>query len=239
MWITLNGSCSAPTIMSMILASPMRAPQRLVGATYGPRLIDSAPPPIATSVSPSRIDWAADTMACSPLPHSRFTFIAATPSGRPPSIAATRDRYMSRGSVLITCPNATWPTESAATPARRSASRTTVAASWVGARSFRLPPKVPMAVRTALTMTTSRMLGLPGVVAAGQGLRTLVRTALSPFAADGGLTGAALRGRAGPPAWSIIGVLCPGAGPAARLAPGPAPPGATRLHHPCLGSSHA
>src|SRR3546814_6638381 len=36
-----------------------RAPQRAAGMMKGPRLIDSAPPPIARSVSPSRIDCAA------------------------------------------------------------------------------------------------------------------------------------------------------------------------------------
>jgi hypothetical protein len=61
---------------------------------YGPRLIDSAPPPMATSASPSITDCAAETMAFKPLPHSRLTFIAGTSCGRPPSIAATRDRYM-------------------------------------------------------------------------------------------------------------------------------------------------
>src|SRR5437867_6668478 len=32
--------------------SPIRAPQRADGTMYGPRLIDSAPPPVAISASP-------------------------------------------------------------------------------------------------------------------------------------------------------------------------------------------
>jgi hypothetical protein len=185
MWITSNGSCSAPVIMSSVLKSPIRAPQRALGTMYGPRLIDSAPPPIATSVSPSSTLCAAETIACRPEPHSRLTFIAGTSCVRPPSIAATRDRYMSFGSVLITWPNTTAPTCPGCTPARATASRTTSAASWVGGTSFRLPPKVPIAVLTALTTTTSRMLALPDPC------RFDVDAGLSPRRADGRLTPAA------------------------------------------------
>jgi hypothetical protein len=46
-------------------------------------------------------------------------------------MAATRDRYMSRGSVLTTWPNTTWPT-SRLDLARLSASRTTWAPRAVG-----------------------------------------------------------------------------------------------------------
>ena len=35
MWIVSNGSVSAPTIMSIILLSPMRAPQRCVSVGVG------------------------------------------------------------------------------------------------------------------------------------------------------------------------------------------------------------
>ena len=66
--------------------------------------MDSTPPATATSQSPSLIAWAADTIACSPLPHSRLTVKAGVSTGRPPLTAATRLRYMSRGSVWITLP---------------------------------------------------------------------------------------------------------------------------------------
>ncbi len=42
-------------------------------------------------------------------------------------------------------------------PARAMAALTAVVASWVLGTSFRLPPKVPMAVRAVLTMKMSRM----------------------------------------------------------------------------------
>ena len=100
---------------------------------------------------------AADTIACRPLPHRRFSVRHGVSLATPPFTAATRPRYMSLGSVLSTCPNTTWPTSEPCTAARFIASATTVAPSWVGGTSFRLPPKVPMAVRTPLTTTTSRM----------------------------------------------------------------------------------
>ena len=77
MWMLSNGSCSAPSIMSTIAcASPMRAPQRAPCAMYGARLMLSAPPPTAMSVSPSMMVCAADTIACRPEPHSRFSVSA-------------------------------------------------------------------------------------------------------------------------------------------------------------------
>ncbi len=107
----------------------------------------SAPPASANSASPNSSACTADTIACAPDPHSRFTFIAGTLSGTPASIAATRLRYMSRGSVLSTCPNTTWPICPPSTPARAMASREAVAARSMGGTAARLPPNVPMAVR--------------------------------------------------------------------------------------------
>ena len=107
MWHPSHGSDSAPVMASSATPSPIRWPQRMPGSQYGARLIDSAPPATATSQSPSMIACAAETMACIPLPHSRFTVNAGVPTSRPPLIAATRDRYMSLVSVWITLPNTT------------------------------------------------------------------------------------------------------------------------------------
>ncbi len=104
MWHESNGSVSPPTMASTAVVSPIRWPHRMEGSQYGARLIDSAPPATATSQSPSLMAWAADTMACSPLPHSRLTVRAGVCTGSPPLTAATRDRYMSRASVWITLP---------------------------------------------------------------------------------------------------------------------------------------
>ena len=65
---------------------------------------------MATSQSPSRMLWAELMMACRPEPHSRLTVRAGVSWLQPPSMAATRAMYMSRGSVAITLPNTTWPT---------------------------------------------------------------------------------------------------------------------------------
>ena len=73
MWSLSNGSVSAPTTASTSGASPIRAPQRAPGIQYWPRLIDSAPPASATLVSPVWIVWAAETIACTPVPQRRLT----------------------------------------------------------------------------------------------------------------------------------------------------------------------
>ena len=83
---------------------------------------------------------AALTIACRPLPHSRLRVSAPLVTGSPPWIAATRARYMSFGSVWITPPNTHWPTAAGSTFVRESASRTTVAARSVGAKSLSVPP---------------------------------------------------------------------------------------------------
>ena len=84
--------------------------------------------------------WAAETIACSPLPQSRLTVNAGVVTGSPPLTAATRLRYMSLVSVWITLPKTAWPTSSGSTPARRTASRTTVAARSHGGTPARPPP---------------------------------------------------------------------------------------------------
>ena len=83
MWMVSNGSVSAPVIMSIIFASPMRAPQRCVVEPYSARLMLSAPPATAQSVSPSRMYCEADTIACNPLPHRRLTVSAPVSCGKP------------------------------------------------------------------------------------------------------------------------------------------------------------
>ncbi len=140
MWILSNGSVSPPTTGSTTPVSPMRAPQRASGIQYGPRLMDSAPPATATSASPTAIVWAADTIACTPVPHSRFTVNAGTSFGIPAFIATTRAMYMSSGAEWITLPNTTWSTCAGSIAARSSAVCTAVAPRSVGGTPFKLPP---------------------------------------------------------------------------------------------------
>src|SRR5262249_44150911 len=90
--------------------------------------------------SPSLMLCAADTTACKPEPHRRLTVSAGVSTGMPASTAATRETYMSRGSVCTTWPNTTWPMSAGATEARRTASAVTRLASSDRDMSFRLPP---------------------------------------------------------------------------------------------------
>src|SRR5574344_99191 len=99
---------------------------------------------------------AALMMACKPEPHRRLTLKAGVSMGQPAAMAATRERYASLVSVGMTLPMTTWPTASGARPERAMAAVTAVEANWVLGTSFRLPPKVPMAVRAVLTTKTSR-----------------------------------------------------------------------------------
>src|SRR6266487_4992410 len=94
-WQLSNGSFSAPTTASTAAVSPIRWPQRMDGSQYGARLIDSAPPATAVSASPSVMACAAETIACSPLPQSRFTVKAGIVTGRPPLTAARSEEHTS------------------------------------------------------------------------------------------------------------------------------------------------
>src|SRR6516165_12678864 len=103
---------------------------------------------------------AAETIACSPLPHSRFTVKAGVSTGSPPLMAATRLKYMSRTSVWMTLPKTAWPISDGSRPARPTASLTTWAARSHGGTVDRPPPNLPMAVRTADRTTTFRASGM-------------------------------------------------------------------------------
>ena len=58
--------------------------------TYGARVIDSTPPPMKTSPSPTAIAWAAELIAWRPEPHSRLTVSPPTSTGSPARSSAIR-----------------------------------------------------------------------------------------------------------------------------------------------------
>ena len=58
--------------------------------TYGARVIDSTPPPMNTSPSPTAIAWAAELIAWRPEPHSRLTVSPPTSTGSPARSSAIR-----------------------------------------------------------------------------------------------------------------------------------------------------
>src|ERR1035437_561469 len=118
--------------------------------------MDSMPPATAISDVPNMMAWAASATAFSPLPQTMLIVSALTVSASPPRSAACREGF---------CPSPAGKTHpithssilSTATPARRTASRTTIAPSSTALMSLSAPRNLPTGVRTALTITTSFM----------------------------------------------------------------------------------
>ena len=129
----------------------------------------SEPPARPNPASPSLSDCMTETMACKPDPHSLLTFMAGVLSGMPALIEATRERYMSRGSVFMTCPIATCPICSGSTPDRSIAAFAAVAARSIGATGANEPPNVPIAVRAPSITTISSDIVLTPKVCVDQG----------------------------------------------------------------------
>src|SRR5258707_7492277 len=149
---------------SLIMASttsplPMRSPSRTRGSRYGALLIDSIPPATATSMSPARIAWSAIITAFRPEPQTLLMVSAATCSGRPPLSAACRAGFCP-SPAETTLPMMHSSTICGSMPARRTASATARAPSWVAVNPFSAPRNFPVGVRTADTMTDSRTANL-------------------------------------------------------------------------------
>src|SRR5581483_7097356 len=136
---------------------PMRSPSRTRGSMYGQLLIDSMPPATATSMSPLRMPWSASITALRPEPHTLLIVSAATCSARPPLSAACRAGFWP-SPADTTLPMMHSSTIAGSMPARRTASRTTIAPSCGAANDFSAPRNLPVGVRTAETMTDSDML---------------------------------------------------------------------------------
>src|SRR4051812_28018321 len=113
------------------------------------------PPATITSLSPVAMAWAASITALSPEPQTMLTVRAATRSGSPPRSAACRAGFWPRPAPT-TLPMMHWSTCRESIPARRTASATTIAPSSGALKSLSAPRNLPVGVRTALTMTTSR-----------------------------------------------------------------------------------
>src|SRR5689334_9526592 len=157
MWMLLNESQRPSKIIeSTIVASPMRSPSRTFGIRYGQLLIDSMPPATATSRSPVAMPCAASITALRPDPQTLLMVSAATAFGNPPRSAACRAGACPTP-ALTTLPMMHSSTTAASMPARRTASRTTRAPRSGALKSFRPPRNFPVGVRTALTITASRM----------------------------------------------------------------------------------
>src|SRR6059036_1286717 len=137
---------------------PSRRPSRTRGNRYGQLLIDSMPPATATSMSPAATACAASMTAFRPEPHTLLIVSAATCSGSPPRSAACRAGFWP-SPAETTLPMMHSSTIAGSRPARRTASATTSAPSWGAVNALSAPKNLPVGVRTALTMTDSRMGG--------------------------------------------------------------------------------
>ena len=94
MWSPLKTSVSPSTsIVSRIGVSPIRAPQRAAGTTYGAADMFSVPPTTTTRASPARIARAPSTIVFIPEPHSMLTVVAVTSTGMPAPTAACRATF--------------------------------------------------------------------------------------------------------------------------------------------------
>src|SRR6516225_8162593 len=129
------------------------------------------PPATTISASPHLTAWAASTTAFRPLPQTLLIVSAGTLSGIPPRSDAWRAGFWPRPAPT-TLPMITSSICSGFKPARATASRTTIAPSWVAASGARVPRNFPIGVRTAETMTGFSMRILRGqrrILAAGVG----------------------------------------------------------------------
>src|SRR5918993_5388065 len=95
-----------------------------------------------------------------PDPQTLLMVNAETVSGRPPLSAAWRAGFWPLP-AWMTLPMMHSSTIAGSIPARRTASRTTIAPSCGAVNSLREPRNLPVGVRTAETITASRMDGQP------------------------------------------------------------------------------
>ena len=79
-----------PSVVSYSSRAPRSRRASALPITNGARVMDSTPPAMNTSPSPTAIACAAALTAWSPEPHSRFTVWPATSTGSPASSAAIR-----------------------------------------------------------------------------------------------------------------------------------------------------
>src|SRR2546425_4603015 len=100
---------------------------------------------------------AAKLNACSPEAHIRFTLVPGTDSGNPAISGARRAMFSPCSSTWVTQPSTTSSTIFGSIPVRSASARRTNAARSSGRQSFREPPRLPIGVRTAPTITASGM----------------------------------------------------------------------------------
>src|SRR5437763_4307148 len=123
----------------------------------GTRLIISTPHASTVSTAPDEIRPAARLVACWDDPHWLSTVVAATVSGRPAASHAVRAMLKDCSPTWLTHPPTTWSPSVGSMLARAMASRWTAPSRSAACMLDRPPPRRPIGLRTASTMTTSVM----------------------------------------------------------------------------------
>src|SRR5918993_1403474 len=133
----------------------------------GTRLIDSTPPATTTSYCPAITPAAAKCTDCCDEPHCRSTVTPVTDSGQPAVRTAVRAMSNVCSPTWPTQPQMTSSTTPGSTPARSASALSTCADCSAGWTPESPPLRPPTGVRTASTITASRMvLAPPACVAA-------------------------------------------------------------------------
>ena len=123
----------------------------------GTRVIDSTPPAIVMSAMPLWIRLAAKWIACWLEPHWRSTVVAGVSTGKPAVSQALRPMFTDCSPVCMTVPQTTSSTSAGSIPARLISSWRTIDPSSTGWKSLSFPFRLPSGVRTASTITASRI----------------------------------------------------------------------------------
>src|SRR3954471_3252016 len=143
-------------ISGFIAISSSSTAWNLFMCSFCTRLIDSMPPPIATSTPSSMIERAATAIACRPEAHCRSIVVPATVTGRPARIAPLRATFITMVPCCIAQPITTSSTSPGSMPARLAASAITWPAMVGPSVLFSAPRKaLPTPVRAVETITAS------------------------------------------------------------------------------------
>src|ERR1700730_18144783 len=137
--------------MSLGLTGPSPGPN--ASEPIGTRDMFSTPAPITMSWAPDMTPWAAKLTACWPEPQKRLIVVPGTSMGKPAIKAPARAMFTPSSRVWVTQPATTSSTSAGSTPARVTSSRSVRASRSSGRTGLSEPPRRPIAVRTASTIT--------------------------------------------------------------------------------------
>src|SRR3954466_10016299 len=125
----------------------------------GTRDMDSTPPATTTSYWPATSPAAAKCTECWLEPHCRSTVTPVISSGQPAASTAVRPMSMVCSPTWETQPQTTSSTTAGSMPERSASEVSTCADRLTGCTPDRPPLRLPTGVRTASTITASRMTG--------------------------------------------------------------------------------